>query len=73
MTYWLNPAIQYDRENLCKKNEVFQGVLDMAEKNFNGDELVDLTMSLGHFGEAASTFGRPSVVASRSISRPGNI
>ncbi|XP_023737709.1 uncharacterized protein LOC111885697 [Lactuca sativa] len=68
--YWLNPTIEYDRENLCKKNEVFQGVLDMAEKNFNGDELVDLTMSLGHFGEAASTFGRPSVVASRSISRP---
>ena len=71
--YWLNPAIQYDRANLCKKNEVVQGVLEMAEKYFQGQALVDLTSTLGHFRDATGTFGRPSAVASRSVSCPGKI
>ncbi|XP_052623103.1 uncharacterized protein LOC111890329 [Lactuca sativa] len=48
-TYLLNPVFQYDRENLCSKREIFQGVLDMVEKNFSGSSIKDLTMSLGKF------------------------
>lgn len=68
--YWLNPAFQYDRENLCTKREVFQGVLDMVEKNRSGAGVLDLTMSLGKFREAEGTFGRASAVASRTSTRP---
>ncbi|KAL7611343.1 hypothetical protein Lser_V15G12631 [Lactuca serriola] len=35
--YWLNPVFQYDHANLCKKNEVFQGVLEMVEKTFKDE------------------------------------
>ncbi|KAJ9567271.1 hypothetical protein OSB04_003237 [Centaurea solstitialis] len=54
--YWLNP--------------VFQGVLDIVEKNFKGKDVLDVTMSLGKFRDDECTFGRSSVVASRTITRP---
>ncbi|XP_023751607.2 uncharacterized protein LOC111899961 [Lactuca sativa] len=68
--YWLNPVFQYDRENLCSKREIFQGVLDMVEKNFSGSGIIDLTMSLGKFRDSEGTFGRPSAIASRTSTRP---
>ncbi|XP_052626826.1 uncharacterized protein LOC111876822 [Lactuca sativa] len=68
--YWLNPVFQYDRENLCSKREIFQGVLDMVEKNFSGSDIIDLTMSLGKFRDSEGTFGRPSAIASRTSTRP---
>ncbi|KAJ9546639.1 hypothetical protein OSB04_019182 [Centaurea solstitialis] len=70
VAYWLNPAFQYDHDNLCYKREVFQGVLDMVEKNFRGSNVIDLTMALGKFRDSEGTFGRPSAVASRTITRP---
>ncbi|KAL4588076.1 hypothetical protein LXL04_000955 [Taraxacum kok-saghyz] len=45
-------------------------VLEMAEKYFQGQALVDLTSTLGHFRDATGTFGRPSAVASRFVSCP---
>nr|GEX21735.1 hypothetical protein [Tanacetum cinerariifolium] len=45
--FWNNCLITFDRENLCKKREVFQGVLDMAEKHYSGDELTDLNKAIG--------------------------
>ncbi|KAJ9568146.1 hypothetical protein OSB04_004112 [Centaurea solstitialis] len=53
-----------------KKREVFQGVLDMVEKNFKGKDVLDVTMSLGKFRDGEGTFGRSSAVASRTITRP---
>ena len=71
--YWLNPAFQFDRENLCYKTEVFQGVLEMMEKSDSGRNTLDLTMSLGKFRDSEGTFGRSSAVASRTLTRPGNV
>nr|KAJ0214249.1 hypothetical protein LSAT_V11C400158690 [Lactuca sativa] len=71
--YWLNPVFQYNHENVCSKREVFQGVLDMVEKNFSGTSIVDLTLSLGKFRDIEGTFGRYSVIASRTSTHPGNI
>ncbi|XP_023742913.2 uncharacterized protein LOC111891057 [Lactuca sativa] len=68
--YWLNPVFQYDHANLCKKNEVFQGVLEMVEKTFKGDDVLNITLNLGRFRDAEGTFGRSSVVASRNLTRP---
>ncbi|KAC9430404.1 hypothetical protein E3N88_45859 [Mikania micrantha] len=50
--YWLNPAFQYDKANLCKAPEVFNGVLNMAEKMFLDDEVTDVTTALGIFRDA---------------------
>ncbi|XP_023754683.3 uncharacterized protein LOC111903128 [Lactuca sativa] len=50
--YWLNPVFQYDHANLCKKNEVFQGVLEMVEKTFKGDDVLNITLNLGRFHDA---------------------
>ncbi|XP_052623826.1 uncharacterized protein LOC128129227 [Lactuca sativa] len=50
--YWLNPVFQYDHANLCKKNEVFQGVLEMVEKTFKGDDVLNITLNLGRFRDA---------------------
>ncbi|KAJ9536189.1 hypothetical protein OSB04_un000628 [Centaurea solstitialis] len=55
---------------LASRREVFQGVLDMVEKNFRGSNVIDLTMDLGKFRDSKGTFGRPSVVASCTITRP---
>ena len=71
--YWLNPAFQFDCENLCYKTEVFQGVLEMMEKSDSGRNTLDLTMSLGKFRDSEGTFGRSSAVASRTLTRPGNV
>ncbi|XP_052622365.1 uncharacterized protein LOC111902616 [Lactuca sativa] len=68
--YWLNPVFQYDHANLCKKNEVFQGVLEMVEKTFKGDDVLNITLNLGRFRDAEGTFGRSSAVASRNLTRP---
>ncbi|KAL7593981.1 hypothetical protein Lser_V15G32559 [Lactuca serriola] len=68
--YWLNPVFQYNHENVCSKREVFQGVLDMVEKNFSGTSIFDLTLSLGKFRDIEDTFGRYSVIASRTSTRP---
>ncbi|XP_076890552.1 uncharacterized protein LOC143541669 [Bidens hawaiensis] len=70
VAYWLNPAFQYDKENLCKSNEVFRGVLDMVEKNFSGDDVLDVTMALGKFRDGRDCFGRSSAVASRKATQP---
>ncbi|KAJ9538447.1 hypothetical protein OSB04_031180 [Centaurea solstitialis] len=61
---------RYAHDNLCYKREVFQGVLDMVEKNFRGSNVIDLTMALGKFRDSEGTFGRPSAVASCTITRP---
>nr|KAJ0198819.1 hypothetical protein LSAT_V11C600335280 [Lactuca sativa]KAJ0200507.1 hypothetical protein LSAT_V11C600335210 [Lactuca sativa] len=50
--YWLNPVFQYDHANLCKKNEVFQGILEMVEKTFKGDYILNITLNLGRFRDA---------------------
>ncbi|GKA45057.1 hypothetical protein Tco_0737853 [Tanacetum coccineum] len=68
--YWLNPSFQFDRENLCKKREVFQGVLDMAEKHYSGDELTDLNKAIGMFRDSKGNFGRISFVQGRTKHRP---
>ncbi|KAJ0447335.1 putative HAT dimerization domain, ribonuclease H-like superfamily [Helianthus annuus] len=68
--YWLNPAFQYDKENLCKDKEVFKGVLDMVEKNFSGDDIIDVTLALGKFRDGLECFGRSSAVASRNVTQP---
>ncbi|KAL7582576.1 hypothetical protein Lser_V15G44376 [Lactuca serriola] len=68
--YWLNPVFQYDHANLCKKNEVFQGVLEMVEKNFKCDDVLNITLNLGRFHDAEGTFGRSSVIVSRNLTRP---
>ncbi|XP_022031050.1 uncharacterized protein LOC110931990 [Helianthus annuus] len=68
--YWLNPAFQYDKENLCKDKEVFKGVLDMVEKNFPGDDIIDVTPALGKFRDGLECFGRSSAVASRNVTQP---
>ncbi|GKB15067.1 zinc finger, CCHC-type containing protein [Tanacetum coccineum] len=64
--YWLNLTFQFDRENLCKKCEVFQGVLDMAEKHYFGDELTNLNKAVGMFRDSMGNFGRISVVQGRT-------
>ncbi|XP_023744815.1 uncharacterized protein LOC111892970 [Lactuca sativa] len=51
-TYWLNPVFQYNHENVFSKRKVFQGVLDMVEKNFSGTSILDLTLSLGKFRDS---------------------
>ena len=71
--YWLNPVFQYDHANLCKKNEVFQGVLEMVEKTFKGNDVLNITLNLGRFCDAEGTFGRSNVVASHNLTRPGMI
>ncbi|GKB41698.1 hypothetical protein Tco_0886640 [Tanacetum coccineum] len=68
--YWLNPTFQFDRENLCKKCEVFQGVLDMAEKHYSGDELTDLNKAVGMFRDSKGNFGRISAVQGRTKHLP---
>ncbi|XP_023770497.1 uncharacterized protein LOC111919114 [Lactuca sativa] len=68
--YWLNPVFQYDHANLCKKNEVFQGVLEMVEKTFKGNDVLNITLNLGRFCDAEGTFGRSNVVASHNLTRP---
>ncbi|XP_052622528.1 uncharacterized protein LOC111921122 [Lactuca sativa] len=70
IAYWLNPVFQYDHANLCQKNEVFQGVLEMVEKTFKGDDVLNITLNLSRFRDAEGTFGRSSVVASRNLTRP---
>ncbi|XP_035836258.1 uncharacterized protein LOC110888989 [Helianthus annuus] len=67
--YWLNPAYQCDKENLYKGKEVFKGVLEMVEKNFSVDEVIDIT-SLGKFRDGEECFGRSSAVASRKAIQP---
>ncbi|KAL7592740.1 hypothetical protein Lser_V15G34737 [Lactuca serriola] len=69
-TYWLNPVFQYDHANLFKKNEVFQGVLEMVEKTFKGNDVLNITLNLGRFCDAEGTFGRSNVVASHNLTRP---
>ena len=71
--YWLNPAFQYDRKNLCKKGEVRNGVLKRVEKYYSGDELTDLNKALGQFRDGKGNFGRISVVQGRTKHRPGTI
>nr|GEU80944.1 hypothetical protein [Tanacetum cinerariifolium] len=68
--YWLNPTFQFDRENICKKRKVFQGVLDMAEKHYSGDELTDLNKAIGMFWDSKGNFGRISAVQGRTKHRP---
>ncbi|XP_022018457.2 uncharacterized protein LOC110918457 [Helianthus annuus] len=68
--YWLNPAYQYDKENLYKGKEVFKGVLEMVEKNFSVDEVIDITTALGKFRDGEECFGRSSAVASRKAIQP---
>nr|KAJ0227490.1 hypothetical protein LSAT_V11C100017740 [Lactuca sativa] len=52
------------------KNEVFQGVLEMVEKTFKGDDVLNIILNLGRFRDAEGTFGRFSVIASRNLTRP---
>ncbi|KAK9064821.1 hypothetical protein SSX86_016203 [Deinandra increscens subsp. villosa] len=68
--YWLNPAFQYDPNSFCKDANVVRGVLDMAEKNFSGIDVLDITKALGKFRDAHDHFGRPSAVASRNATQP---
>ncbi|XP_076887345.1 uncharacterized protein LOC143537463 [Bidens hawaiensis] len=68
--YWLNPAFQYDKENFCKSYEVFRGVLDMVEKTFSGDDVLDVTMTLCKFRDAKDCFGRSSAIASHNATHP---
>ncbi|XP_022018107.1 uncharacterized protein LOC110918021 [Helianthus annuus] len=68
--HWLNPAFWYDKEKLCKSKEVFKGVLEMVEKNFSGDDVIDVTMALGKFHDDKECFGRSSVIASRRVIQP---
>lgn len=56
--YWLNPTFQYDKNSLCKRHEVFCGVLDMAEKNYSADEVLEITSALGKFRKAHGDFGK---------------
>nr|GFA71433.1 hypothetical protein [Tanacetum cinerariifolium] len=63
-------ASRFDRENLCKKREVFQGILDMAEKHYSGDELTDLNKAIGMFRDSKGNFGRISAVQGRTKHRP---
>lgn len=49
---------------------MFQGVLEMVEKTFKGDYILNITLNLGRFRDAEGTFGRSSVVASRNLIRP---
>ncbi|XP_035837154.1 uncharacterized protein LOC110930875 [Helianthus annuus] len=63
--YWLNPAYQYDKKNLYKGKEVFKGFLEMVEKNFSVNEVIDITTSLGKFRDGEECFSRSSAVASR--------
>ena len=71
--YSLYPTFQYNRKNLCKKGEVWDEVLYMAEKYFSGDELTDLNKALGQFRDSKGNFGRISVVQGRTKHRRGNI
>ncbi|GKD62885.1 hypothetical protein Tco_1304993, partial [Tanacetum coccineum] len=68
--YWLNPSFQYDRENFCKKLEVFRGVLDMVEKYFPGDEIFEVTRLLGIYRDGECEFIRTSAVKGRSQHHP---
>nr|GEV15144.1 hypothetical protein [Tanacetum cinerariifolium] len=60
----------FDRENLCKKRKVFQGVLDMAEKHYSGDKLTALNKAIGMFRDSKGNFRRISVVQGRTKQRP---
>ncbi|KAL4577227.1 hypothetical protein LXL04_013332 [Taraxacum kok-saghyz] len=63
-------SVKAEKRKATSNNEVVQGVLEMVEKYFQGQALVDFTSTLGHFRDATGTFGRPSAVASRSVSCP---
>ncbi|XP_076924056.1 uncharacterized protein LOC143586383 [Bidens hawaiensis] len=46
------------------------GVLDMVEKTFLGDDVLDVRMTLCKFRDAKDCFGRSSAVASRNATKP---
>nr|GEY70192.1 hypothetical protein [Tanacetum cinerariifolium] len=72
-SYWLNPAFQYDRENFCKKSELFIGVLDMVENYFPSDEIFKVTKLLGIYRDSEGEFSRINAVKGRSQRRSENL
>ncbi|XP_039118773.1 uncharacterized protein LOC120254813 [Dioscorea cayenensis subsp. rotundata] len=67
--YWLNPAFQFDENNLCQKLEVQRGILDVLEWQtlFKASELMD---EMKIFRERQKTFARPLALSTSKTIMP---